>query len=128
MANGVLTLLRDIQRDRQCGIERDYRERSEGIEKQLAKENPKLSELTEKIKAKNEQMEKLREEIERLEDVKKKLFPDPWDTKEKAKENLQSDYLKLRVKTTLNVMSKEQVKKMVEQFQSKDYFAEAMGA
>lgn len=127
MANGVLTLLRDIHHDKQSELERDYYQRCEEVEKQLAKENPKFRELTGKIKAKNEQRDKLREEIEKLEEAKKKLFPNAWDAKKKAEENLKNDYLKLRVKTTLNGMPKERVKKMVEQFHNKDYLAEAMG-
>lgn len=127
MANGVLGLLREIFIDKKAELDRDFYSKSEEIEKQLEKENPKFRELTGEIKAKNEQRDKLREEIEKLEETKKKLFPNAWDAKKKAEENLKNDYLKLRVKTTLNGMPKERVKKMVEQFHNKDYLAEAMG-
>ncbi|UCH70499.1 MAG: hypothetical protein JSV29_00495 [Candidatus Bathyarchaeota archaeon] len=128
MANGVLGLLKDIHSDKQSEIERNYYSKCEEIEKRLAKENQKFQELTGKIKARNEQIKKLRDEIDKLEETKKKLFPKNWDAKDKAVEMLKEDYLKLRVKTTLNGIPKEQVKKMVEDFHNKDYLAIAMGA
>jgi chromosome segregation ATPase len=128
MANGVLTLLKDIHRDKQGELERDYYQRREEIERQLAKENSRFRKLTGEIKAKNEQISKLREEIDRLEEAKKGLFPKHWDAKTKAEEILKNDYLKLRVKTTLNGIPREQVKKMIVDFHNRDYLAEAMGA
>ena len=128
MGNGVLTLLKDIHRDKQSELERDYYRRCEEIEKRLAKENAKFRELVRKIKAKDEQIDKLREEIKKLEEMKKKLSPNHWDAKAKAKETLKNDYLSLRVKTTLNGIPKEQIKKMIENFHNKDYLAKAMGA
>ena len=117
MANGVLGLLKDIHSEKQSEIE-----------KQLARENPKFQELTGKKKAKEQEIQKLRDEINKLEETKKKLFPNSWDAKDKATKILKEDYLKLRVKTTLNGIPKEQVKKMVEEFHKKDYLAIAMGA
>ena len=128
MANGVLGLLKDIHSDKQSEIEKDYYNKCGEIEKRLAKENPKFQELTSKIKARNEQIKKLRDEIDKLEETKKKLFPRSWDAKDKAAEILKEDYLNLRVKTTLNGISKEQVKKMVEVFHKKNYLSIAMGA
>jgi len=128
MANGVLTLLKDIHRDKQGELERDYYRRCEEIEKRLAIENQKFRELTRKIKTKDEQIDTLREEIKKLEEMKKKLFPNHWDAKAKAEEILKNDYLSLRVKTTLNGIPKEQIKKMIENFHNKDYLAKAMGA
>ena len=128
MANGVLTLLKDIRSDKQSELERNYYNRCEEIKKRLAKENPKFQELTSKIKAKEQQIKKLNEEVRKLGEAKKKLFPRSWDAKDKAVEMLKEDYLKLRVKTTLNGIPKEQVKKLVEDFHKKDYLAIAMGA
>jgi len=128
MVNGVLGLLKDIHSDKQSEIEKDYYNKCEDIEKRLAKENPKFQELTSKIKAKEQQREKLRDEIDKLEETKKKLFPQSWKAKDKAVEILKEDYLKLRVKTTLNGIPKEQVKKMVEDFHKKNYLSIAMGA
>ena len=128
MANGVLTLLKDIHSDKQSELERNYYNRCKEIEKRLAKENPKFRELADKIKEGNEQIEKLRQEIRKFEESKKKLFPKQWDAKHKAAEMLKDDYLKLRVKTILNGIPKEQIKKMVEDFHDKDYLAIAMGA
>jgi len=128
MANGVLGLLKDIHNDKQSEIEKGYYNRCEEIEKRLAKENPKFQELTGKIKARDGQIQKLRDEIDKLEENKKRLFPGQWDAKNKAEGMLKDDYLKLRVKTTLNGIPKEQVKKMVEDFHKKDYLAIAMGA
>ena len=128
MANGVLGLLKDIHSDKQSEIEKDYYNKCGEIEKRLAKENPKFQELTSKIKARNEQIKKLRDEIDKLEETKMKLFPRSWDAKDKAAEILKEDYLNLRVKTTLNGIPKEQVKKMVEVFHKKNYLSIAMGA
>ena len=128
MANGVLGLLKDIHSDKNSEIERDYYNRCEEIEKRLAKENPRFQELTRMIKAKEQEKMKLNGEINKLEENKKKLFPRQWDAKRKAEEMLKDDYLKLRVKTTLNGIPKERVKKMVEDFHKKDYLAIAMGA
>ena len=128
MANGVLGLLKDIHSDKQSEIEKDYYNKCEEIEKRLAKENPKFQELTSKIKARDEQIKKLRDEIDKLEETKRKLFPKSWDAKDKAVEILKEDYLNLRVKTTLNGIPKEQVKKMVEDFHKKNYLSIAMGA
>ena len=128
MANGVLGLLKDIHSDKQSEIEKDYYNKCEEIEKRLAKENPKFQELTSKIKAKVQQIEKLNEEVRKLGEVKTKLFPRSWDAKDKAVEILKEDYLNLRVKTTLNGIPKEQVKKMVEVFHKKNYLSIAMGA
>ena len=128
MANGVLGLLKDIYSDKQSELEKDYYNRCDEIEKQLARDNPKFRELTGKIGTKYAQLEKLREEIHKLEETKNKLFLRQWDAKEKAVEMLKDDYLKLRLKTTLNGIPKEQVKKMVEDFHKKDYLAIAMGA
>ena len=128
MANGVLGLLKDIHSDKQSEIEKDYYNKCEEIEKRLAKENPKFQELTSKIKARDEQIKKLRDEIDKLEETKRKLFPKSWDAKDKAAEILKEDYLNLRVKTTLNGIPKEQVKKMVEDFHKKNYLSLAMGA
>jgi len=127
MANGVLDLLKEIHDDKKGELERDYYDRCQEIEKRLAKENPKFRELTGKIKARDEQIDKLREEIRKLEETKKKLFPKHWDAKARAEESLKNDYLNLRVKTTLNGIPKEQVKKMIEDFHNKDYLAKAMG-
>ena len=63
MANGVLGLLKDIHSDKQSEIEKDYYNKCGEIEKRLAKENPKFQELTSKIKARNEQIKKLRDGI-----------------------------------------------------------------
>ena len=128
MANGILGLLKDIHRDKQSEIEKDYYNKCEEIEKRLTKENPKFQELTSKIKAKEQYIEKLDEEVRKLGEAKKKLFPRSWEAKDRAVEMLKEDYLKLRVKTTLNGIPKEQVKKMVEDFHDKDYLAVAMGA
>jgi predicted nuclease with TOPRIM domain len=128
MANGVLGLLKDIHGDKQSEIEKNYYNRCDEIEKRLAKENPKFQELTSKIKAKEQEKEKLNDEINKLEETKKKLFPRNWKAKDKAAEMLKEDYLNLRVKTTLNRIPKEQIKKMVEDFHKKDYLAIAMGA
>jgi len=128
MANGVLGLLKDIHSDKQSELEKDYYNRCDEIEKQLERDNPKFRELTGKIGQKYAQIEKLREEIHKLEETKNKLFLRQWDAKEKAVEMLKDDYLKLRLKTTLNGIPKEQVKKMVEDFHKKDYLAIAMGA
>ena len=128
MANGVLGLLKDIHSDKQSEIEKDYYNKCEEIEKRLAKENPKFQELTSKIKARDEQIKKLRDEIDKLEETKRKLFPKSWKAKDKAVEILKEDYLNLRVKTTLNGIPKEQVKKMVEDFHKKNYLSIAMGA
>jgi predicted nuclease with TOPRIM domain len=128
MANGVLGLLKDIHSDKQSEIEKDYYNKCGEIEKRLAKENPKFQELTSKIKARDEQIKKLRDEIDKLEETKRKLFPKSWDAKDKAVKILKEDYLNLRVKTTLNGIPKEQVKKMVEDFHKKNYLSIAMGA
>ena len=128
MANGVLGLLKDIHSDKQSEIEKDYYNKREEIEKRLAKENPKFQELTNKIKVKEQEKEKLNDEIHKLEATKKKFFPLDWRAKSKVTELLKEDYLKLRVKTTLNGIPREQVKKMVEDFHKKDYLAVAMGA
>jgi len=128
MANGILGLLKDIHSDKQSEIEKDYYNKCEEIEKRLAKENPKFQELTSKIKAKEQQIEKLNEEVRKLGEAKKKLFPRNWDAKDKAAEMLKEDYLNLRVKTTLNGIPKEQVKKIVEDFHKKNYLSIAMGA
>ena len=128
MANGVLALLKDIHSDKKSELERDYYNRCEEIEKRLARENPKFKELADRIKQGNEQIEKLRDEIRKSEESKRKLFPRHWDAKDKAAEMLRDDYLKLRVKTTLNGIPKDQIKKMVEDFHKKDYLAIAMGA
>ena len=128
MANGVLALLKEIHHDKKDELERDYYDRCKEIEKRLAKENPKFRELTRKIKAKDEQVDKLREEIGKLEETKKELFPKHWDARAKAEETLKNDYLNLRVKTTLNGIPKEQVKRMIEDFHNRDYLAKAMGA
>ena len=128
MANGVLGLLKDIHSDKQSEIEKDYYNKCEEIEKRLAKENPKFQELTSKIKARDEQIKKLRDEIDKLEETKRKLFPKSWDAKDKAVKISKEDYLNLRVKTTLNGIPKEQVKKMVEDFHKKNYLSIAMGA
>ena len=128
MASGVLTLLRDIHSDKKLEIESDHYRRSKEIEKRLAKQNPKFRELAEKIKQANDQIDKLKDEIKKSEEIKRKLFPDHWDAKDIAEELLKRDYLKLRVKATLNGIPKEQIKKMVEDFHKKDYLAIAMGA
>jgi len=128
MANGVLALLKEIHHDKKGELERDYYDRCQEIEKRLAKENPKFRELTGKIEAKNEQIDKLKEEIGKLEETKKKLFPKHWDARAKAEETLKNDYLNLRVKTTLNGIPEEQVKRMIEDFHNRDYLAKAMGA
>ena len=128
MANGVLALLKEIHHDKKGELERDYYDRCQEIEKRLAKENPKFRELTEKIEARNEQIDTLKEEIGKLEEAKKKLFPKHWDARAKAEETLKNDYLNLRVKTTLNGIPKEQVKRMIEDFHNRDYLAKAMGA
>jgi len=128
MVNGILSLLRDIREEKQAELEKDHYSRCEEIERQLAKDSPKFRELTNKINLKELQIEKLREEIGKLRKTKNKLFPGQWDAKEKAAEILKEDYLKLRVKTTLDGIPKEKVKKLVEEFQKKDYLAIAMGA
>ena len=128
MPNGVLGLLKDIHSDKKAELERSYYNKRDEIEKRLAKENPKFQELTRKIKARDEQIEKLRDEIHKLQETKNKLFPGSWDAKDKAEKILKDDYLKLRVKTTLNGIPKEEVKKLVEDFHNKDYLAVAMGA
>ena len=121
MANGVLGLLKDIHSDKKAELERNYYNKRDEIEKRLAKENPKFQELTGKIKAKDEQIVKLRDEIQKLQETKNKLFPGSWDAKDRAEKILKDDYLKLRVKTALNGIPKEKVKKLVEDFHNKDY-------
>ena len=128
MPNGVLGLLKDIHSDKKAELERNYYNKRDEIEKRLAKENPKFQELTGKLKAREEQIVKLRDEIHKLQETKNKLFPGSWDAKDKAEKILKDDYLKLRVKTTLNGIPKEKVKKLVEDFHNKDYLAVAMGA
>ena len=128
MPNGVLGLLKDIHSDKKAELERNYYNKRDEIEKRLAKENPKFQELTGKIKAREEQIVKLRDEIQKLQETKNKLFPGSWDAKDRAEKILKDDYLKLRVKTTLNGIPKEKVKKLVEDFHNKDYLAVAMGA
>ena len=128
MPNGVLGLLKDIHNEKKAELERNYHIKSDEIEKRLAKENPKFQELLGKMIAKDEQIQKLRDEIQKLQETKKKLFPGSWDAKEKAEKILKDDYLKLRVKTTLNGIPKEKVKKLVEDFHNKDHLAVAMGA
>ena len=127
MPNGVLGLLKDIHSDKKAELERNFHNKCDEIEQRLAKENPKFLELIGKILAKDKQIEKLRDEMHKLQETKKKLFPRSWDAKDKAVEMLKEDYLKLRVKTTLNGIPKEQVKKLVEDFHKKDYLAIAMG-
>jgi len=128
MVNGILGLLRDIHTDKHAEIERDHYSRCQEIEKKLARENPKLRELMNKINARTDQIEKLREEVNKLEETKRKLFPQHWEAKDRATKMLKEEYLNLRVKTTLNGIPKEQVKKMVEEFHNKDYLSIAMGA
>ncbi len=128
MANGVLTLLKAIHSAKPSELERNYHNRCEEIEKRLAKENPKYQELTSKTEAKEQQIQKLNEEVNKIGRARMKLFTRGWDAKEKAAEILREDYLKLRVKTTLNGIPKERIKKMVEDFHNKDYLAIAMGA
>jgi septation ring formation regulator EzrA len=128
MPNGVLGLLKDIHSDKKAELEMNYYNKRDEIEKRLAKENPKFQELTGKIKAREEQIVELRDEIQKLQETKNKLFPGSWDAKDRAEKILKDDYLKLRVKTTLNGIPKEKVKKLVEDFHNKDYLAVAMGA
>lgn len=128
MANGVLGLLREIFIDKRAELDRDYYNKSEEIEKQLEKENPKFREMTRKINSKKAVIGKLNKEMRKLEEAKKRLFPKNWDAKDKAEKMLKEDYLNLRVKTTLNGIPKEKVKKMVEDFHNRDYLAKAMGA
>jgi len=128
MTNGVLGLLREIFIDKKAELDRDFYSKSEEIEKQLEKENLKFREMTKKINSKKAVINKLNKEISKLEETKKRLFPKKWDAKDKAEKMLKEDYLNLRVKTTLNGIPKERVKKMVEDFHSRDYLADAMGA
>ena len=127
MAN-ILTLLRDIYKDKKSDIENRHWSRCEEIEKRLAKTNPQHRELTNRIQKKEEQRNKLREEINKAEQLKKKLFPEHWDAKRKATELLEEDYLNLRLKATVTGIPKEQIKTMVEDFHRRDYLAVVMGA
>jgi chromosome segregation ATPase len=127
MAGGILSLLREIFSDKMADLDRNYYARSEELEKQLAKKNPAFREITEKIKAKEKLKLDLNDEIDELERVRNKLVPKKLDAKDKAEEKLRKEYLELRVKATLEGIPKEKVKKLVEDFQSKDFLAEAMG-
>ena len=128
MANGVLSLLKEIFTDKKAELDRDFYNKSEEIEKQLEEENPKFREMTKKLDSKKAMIDKLNEEISKIEETKKRLFPKNWDAKEKAEKMLKEDYLNLRLKATLNGIPKEKVKKMVEDSHNKDYLARAMGA
>lgn len=128
MATGVLGLLREIFIDKKAELDRDFYSKSEEIEKQLEKENPKFREMIRKINSKKAVIDKLNKEMSKLEEAKKRLFPKKWDAKDTAVKMLKEDYLNLRLKTTLNKIPKEKVKKMVEDFHNRDYLAKAMGA
>jgi len=128
MATGVLGLLREVFTDKKAELQRDSYNRSQEIEKRLAKENPKFREMMKRISRNQEQIDRLREERVALDETRKRLFPKSWDAKGKAEHALREDYLKLRVQTTLDGISKEKVKKLVEDFHNKDYLADAMGA
>ena len=125
MAGGILGLLREIFADKLADVERNYYDRCEEIEKQLAKNNPAFREIMEKIKAKEEL--NLNEEIDELEKAKDKLVPTKLDAKANAEKKLREEYFELRAKATLHGIPNEKVKKLVEDFRNKDYLAVAMG-
>lgn len=64
---------------------------------------------------------------EELERSRNKLVPSKLDAKADAEKKLRKEYFELRAKATLDSIPKEKIKKLVEDFQSKDYLAEAMG-
>jgi len=128
MAGGILSLFREIFADKLVEIERNYYDRCEELEKQLAKNNPAFREIMEKIKTKEELKLNLNEEIDELEKTRHKLVPTKRDAKANAEKKLREEYFELRAKVTLDDIPKEKVKKLVEDFQNKDYLADAMGA
>jgi len=127
MAGGILSLLREIFTDKLTAIERDYYNRCEELEKQVAKKNPEFRKIMEKIEAKEKLKLNLNEEIDELERARNKLVPIKLNAKDKAQDKLRKEYLELRVKATLDGIPKEKAKKLVEDFHNKDYLAEAMG-
>ena len=127
MAGGILSLLREIFSDKLAAIDRDYYNRCEELEKQVAKKNPEFRKIMEEIDAKEKLKLNLNEEIDELEKTKHKLVPSRLNAKDKAQDKLRKEYLELRVKATLDGIPKEKVKKLVEDFYKKDYLAEAMG-
>lgn len=127
MAGGILSLLREIFAEKLAEIERDYYNRCEELEKQLAKKNPAFRKITEKINSKEELKMNLNEEIDELKKAKRKLVPTRLNAKDKAENKLREKYLELKVKAALDGIPKEKVKQLVEDFQNKDYLAYAMG-
>lgn len=127
MAGGILSLLREIFTDKLADIERNYYDRCEELEKQLAKKNPAFREIMKKIKAKEELKLNLNEEIDELEKARDKLVPTKLDAKANAEKKLREEYFELRAKATLDGIPNEKVKKLVEDFRNKDYLAVAMG-
>jgi len=124
---GVLTLLKDIHKDKAEQIEKQYWNKAQEIEKELQK-RPEYKKMTANIDEIQKQIEKLEDKKAEMQKQRDKAFPDKWQARDRANKQLQQDYLDLRVKTTLNGIPKERVKKMVEDFHNKDYLAKAMGS
>ena len=127
MAGGILSLLREIFSDKMADLDRNYYTRGEDVEKQLAKKNLEFREIMKKLEAKEKLKLDLNDEIDELEQTKHKLVPSRLNARDKAQDKLKKEYLELRVKATLDGIPKEKLKKLVEDFQSKDFLAEAMG-
>jgi len=122
---GVLTLLKDIHKEKSEQIKRKYWSKAQQIEKEFQK-RPEYKKISANINDIEKQIEKLDGKRAELRKQRDKLFPDKWQTRDMANKQLQQDYLELRVKATLEGMPKEKVKKIIEDFHDKDYLAEAL--
>ena len=77
-------------------------------------------------KAFNKRIAKHRQEIKRLEQARNKQFPKPkgwWELQRDAKAVLLKDFRALRLKVALNDITKQEKKKLISDFQQKDYYA-----
>ena len=126
MAEGVLGLLKHIFTEKRSELDRDYHEKTKMVEKDFLR-NPRYRQMERAIQALQQKIDRMKEDLGKLEEQKHKDFPQGWAAKERAERLLREDYLDLRVKATLNGMPRDEVKKMIKVFREKDYFRAVTG-
>jgi len=104
-------------------------EHERALEKENINEANRRAKTLQKMagyKAFNKRIAKHRQEIKRLEQARNKQFPKPkgwWELQRDAKAVLLKDFRALRLKVALNDITKQEKKKLISDFQQKDYYA-----